>query len=199
MKTIKKIFLAAAVAALSVVSARADYQISFDTLNDPSTPTNPIFDVGGVTRLQGSAGFVGQIYTSFSSVNGGAFTAIGPVTSFLNSGGAGFIVANPRDVTVVNASVTANPSPGSYQVRVWNTANGATYEAASAVIGAHVGISSSVSANFAGYVNGQLAPPSFPQANGFGSFSLGIVAVPEPATLALGLFGAAGLLARRRK
>ena len=103
-------------------------------------------------------------------------------------------------MTKVDPTVTANPTAGAYQVRVWNTANGSTYEAASAVVGAHVGVSSTVSVNFAGYVNGNLPPVSFPQASGFSSFNLmAVSAVPEPATIALGLFGAAGLLIRRRK
>ena len=198
MKTLKnRILAAAAVVALSVLPARADYQITFDTLNDSSAPTNPIFDVGGSTKLLGSAGFVGQLYTQFGA---GSFTAIGSSVAFLNGGGQGFIQASPRDITVLTGSVTANPTVGAYQLRVWNTANGSTYEAASAVVGAHIGSVTVSGVNFAGYLNGTLAPVSFPQANGFASFSLTTVAaVPEPATLALGLFGAAGLLFRRRK
>jgi len=194
MKTYKKLVIVATTL-FCVVSSRADYSINFNTLNDPSAPTNPVFDIDGTTKLLGSAGYVGQLYTQ---IGAGSFAAIGASAAFFNAGGAGFLA--PGTVTVTAPSVTANPTAGAYQLRVWNTANGSTYEAASVVVGAHVGVSSTVNVSFAGYANGNIPPVSFPQANGFSSFSLSTVsAVPEPATLALGLFGAAGLLIRRRK
>jgi len=195
MKPLKHLVLAAAVA-LSVCSARAAYQIQFNTLNDPSAPTNPVFDLGGTTKLLGSAGFVGQLYVQ---VGAGAFNAIGTSQSFFNGGAAGFIAPALPDITVPDASVL-NTTSANYQLRVWNTANGSTYEAASAVNGAHVGSSSSVAVSLLGYnPSTQSAPIGYPQANGFSSFSLSVVSVPEPATIALGLFGAAGMLIRRRK
>lgn len=195
MKTLKHLALAAAIA-LTATSTQAAYQIQFNTLNDPSTPTNPVFDFGGSTKLLGSAGFVGQLYVQ---IGAGAFTAIGTSQSFLNGGAAGFIAPAVPDITVNDAAVVSTTA-ANYQLRVWNTANGSTFEAASGVNGAHVGSSSSVAVNLLGYNPAtQSAPIGYPQANGFSSFSLSVVAVPEPATLALGLFGAAGLFIRRRK
>jgi len=196
-KIIKASFLALVVAA-SATTVLADYQIKFYTLNDDTVPTNPIFDSDGTTKLAGSAGWVGQLYVQ---VGAGAFGAVGTPVPFLNGGTAGFISGAPTpDITVDNDSVTT-ATAGAYQLRVWNTANGSTFEAASAAPGARFGTSSSVSVSLLGYINelnnpaaNQTAPPGYPTANGFASF-----AVPEPATIALGLFGAAGLFIRRRK
>ena len=195
MKIIKQLAVVA-VMALTVASAHATYQITFNTLNDLTTPTNPVFDSDGTTRLSGANGWVGQLY---ASIGGGAFGAIkdsldatSGSKAFATGGGAGWIVAG-GDLTVNNAAVTANPTAAQYQLRVWNTANGSTFEAASAVVGAKFGISQTVNVNLLGYSTG--APPiGYPAANGFASFS-----VPEPASLALGLFGAVGLFVRRRK
>jgi len=200
MKILNRI---AAVAALivTVATSNAAYQITFNTLNDLGNPTNPVFDTDGTTRLSGANGWVGQIYVSvgsnpFVAVKDSSDATAGS-KQFATGGAAGWIVAG-GDLTVADPSVTANPTAARYQLRVWNTANGSSYEAASAVVGAKVGVSSTVNVNLLGYTTG--APPiGYPQANGFGSFALTVVPVPEPATIALGLFGAAGLLMRRRK
>lgn len=208
MKLTKRLLFSAVLALASAISAHATYQIGFNTLNDLSTPTNPVFDSDLTTRLSGASGWVGQIYVS---VGGGAFTAVKDVLdgtsgakSFATSGAAGWITAG-GDLTVNDASVTGNTS-AQYQLRVWNTANGSTFEAAYAAAGAKVGVSGSasgtvnltqgVSTTLLGYSTGT-APIGYPTANGFASFS--VATVPEPATLALGLFGAAGLFIRRRK
>jgi hypothetical protein len=195
-KILKAAILAMLVAA-SPTTVLADYQIRFYTLNNDTAPTNPVFDSDGTTKLLGSAGWVGQLYVQ---IGAGAFSAVGNSVSFLNGGAAGFITGGALpDITVDNDAVTATTA-GAYQLRVWNTANGSTFEAASAVAGAKFGSSPTVNVSILGYINSpgnpnnQTAPPGYPTANGFASF-----AVPEPATIALGLFGAAGLLIRRRK
>lgn len=189
MKILNRI---AAVAALivTVATSNAAYQIGFNTLNDLGNPTNPVFDTDGTTRLSGANGWVGQIYVS---IGANPFVAVKDnldVTTgskqFASSGpGVGWITGG-GDLTVADPSVTANPTAARYQLRVWNTANGSTYEAASAVIGAKVGVSSTVNVNLLGYTSGT-PPIGYPQANGFGSFALTVVPVPEPATIALGL------------
>lgn len=81
---------------------------------------------------------------------------------------------------------------GTYQVRAWT--GGSSFSDAA---NTKVGISSSTAMIFGGLdALGQnnVAPSSV---NNFNSFA--IASVPEPATVALGLFGAAGLLFRRRK
>jgi hypothetical protein len=207
MKILKQLALTA-VLAMTAASAHATYQITFNTLNDLAAPTNPVFDSDLTTRLSGANGWVGQIYVS---IGGGAFAAIKDASdatsgakAFATGGAAGWITTG-GDLTVNNAAVTANPTAAAYRLHVWNTANGSTFEQAVSNNG-KVGISGSAlgtvnfnspgtSVNLLGYSTG--APPiGYPAANGFASFS---VAVPEPATIALGLFGAAGLLIRRRK
>lgn len=187
----KKILLASLLA-FAGITAKADYQIQFITFNGPQN--NHVFDVDGTTKLSGST-FLGQLYTGTSA---GALSAIGTPTAFLTGAGAGFIEAIGA-LSVTSGTIFGGTS-GFYQLRVWNAAGGATYEAASATIGAKTGTSLATAVTFGGNPSsGPGAPITPPQANLHSSFSLSTVAVPEPATIALGLFGAAGLLIRRRK
>lgn len=193
---LNKLFFGAAIV-FAAFTAKADYQLLFNTFNDPVNPTNPVFDTDGTTLLRGVNGFVGQLYAGTSA---GSLSAIGNSSvAFLNgttvATGGGNISGGTA--TKVDSGVTS-ATAGFYQLRVWNTANGSTYEAASAVIGAKIGSSTVEAVTLQGYANGTTPPISFPTANLHGSFALTTVVVPEPATIALGLFGAAGLLARRR-
>ena len=193
---LKQLIIGAAIV-FATVTVRADYQLLFNTFNDPSNPTNPVFDTDGSTLLRGPNGFVGQLYAGTSA---GSLAAIGNSAAFLNGTtlGTGGGSISGGTATGVDAGITSATS-GFYQLRVWNTANGSTYEAASAVVGAKIGSSTVQSVTLQGYAIGATPPVSFPTANLHSSFSLTTVAVPEPATLALGLFGAAGMLFRRRK
>lgn len=188
MNRIAKLVAVAAATVFVSTTAKADYQIIFNTFNNtgaPASSTNPIFDSDGTTRLLGSANWVGRLFDGTTALGTGS-------ASFLNGGGAGFIQAN--NVDVVDATVTSTVSK-TFQFKVWNTADGATFDAAQSA-GGKVG-SVSMNLTVAGYVSGNTPPLSVPTANTFSSFS--VQAVPEPATVALGLFGAAGLLFRRRK
>ncbi|MEN9574178.1 MAG: hypothetical protein RL514_2033 [Verrucomicrobiota bacterium] len=184
--------LIALLVSLAVTSAKADYQIQFLTYN--GTFSNPVFDVNGTTPLAGSA-FLGQLYTGTSA---GSLSAIGAATAFLPLGaGDGYIEA-VGTIAQPSGSIFGGTA-GFYQLRVWNAAGGANYEIASATAGAKIGSSAVTAVTFGGSPNGGGAPITPPQANLHSSFALSTVAVPEPASLALGLFGAAGLLFRRRK
>ena len=201
MKTnaLTKIILTGLLACSYALTASADYEIKFLTGN--GSLSNPVFDVGGSTGnsasfLSGSA-FLGQLYVG---ANANSLGAIGTGQSFLNGGGAGFI--NQSGVLTIN-SATLNPgSSAVYQLRVWEASQGASYEIASGVIGAKIGSSAVTAVTLGGTVPGVGGNPDTllsAQANLHSAFGLTTVAVPEPATLALGLFGAAGMLFRRRK
>jgi len=180
--------------ALSTFTAKADYSLNFVTANGGNS--NPVFDVDGVTPLNST--FFGQIYAGAS---GGSLAAIGSAVQFGTVGGNvntfanGFIIDNA--VTATSGSLFGG-STGIYQLRAWTGAS--TYEAASSTVGAKIGSSSQVVIlALGGTPSGGGTPVVPPDVSLHGSFSVSTVAVPEPATLALGLFGAAGMLFRRRK
>ena len=198
MKTnaLTKIILTGLLACSYALTASANYEIKF--LSGNGTLSNPVFDVGGsalnsASFLSGSA-FLGQLYVG---ANAGSLGAIGTAQSFLTGGGAGFI--NQSGVLSIT-DATLNPgSSAVYQLRVWEASKGASHEIASGVIGAKIGSSAVTAIALGGFVAGPPPGTILAQANLHSAFGLTTVAVPEPATLALGLFGAAGLLFRRRK
>ena len=175
---------------VAALPAFADYQIQFLTYNGGLS--NPVFDTDGTTKLQNT--FSGQLYTGTSS---GSLTAIGTAQTFLTGAGAGFIEVGTAP-TITSGTIFGGTA-GFYQLRVWNTSAGSSFETAAATVGAKIGSSAITAVTFGGTPNGGGTPVFVPTSSLHASFSLTTVAVPEPATLALGLFGAAGLLFRRRK
>jgi len=185
----KKLALLTALA-FSAMQAFADYQIQFLTYN--GSFNNPVLDIDGVTKVGNN--FRGQLYAGSSA---GSLTAIGNVETFLSGGGAGFIEIG--SAYTVSSGTIGGGTAGFYQLRVWDAASGATHEIASATIGAKVGSSAVTAVTFGGTPIGGGVGVLVPQANLHAGFTLSTVVVPEPATIALGLFGAAGLFIRRRK
>jgi len=184
--------LTVAVLLCFAVSSKADYAVTFNTANDQLS--NPVFDVDGTTRLGTS--FLGQIYagTSLGSLSAiGSAVQFGTVGGSANAGANGFIINN---IVTATSAIT----PGTtvvYQLRAWTGA--ATYELASVTGGAKIGVSSPLTGNNI-VVQGSPSLTTPPNTSLHGSFTLSTVAaIPEPATLALGLFGAAGFFIRRRK
>ena len=176
-------------AAVSVQSAQTPAgQIFFVTSNAGS---NPVFDVNGTTPL--GTGFFGQLYVGSTA---GSLQAVGtPLQFSVNNAGAGFIADPSTGVTwaqtLNSTSMPVGGQAGVYVLRAWAGSVGSTFETASVT-----GSSAATSVASFGGVDGTGTPVfNFPIANGHASFAL----VPEPATMALGLFGAAGLLFRRRK
>lgn len=187
----KALLLLACVVALSAQSAQTPAgQIFFVTSNSGS---NPVFDVNGATPL--GTGFYGQLYVGLTA---GSLQAVGtPLQFSVNSAGAGFIADPSTGVTwaqtLNSTTMPVGGQSGVYVLRAWAGSAGSTFETASIT-----GSSAVTSVTAFGGVDSTGSPVfSFPVANTHASFALS--AVPEPATVALGLFGAAGLLFRRRK
>jgi len=172
-------------------------EIVFVTPNSASS--NFALDVDGTTRL--GTGFYGQLYVGVAADN---LQKVGSAVQF-NTGGAalGFIAASDSTVfwnTPLNGTtMPVGDQAGFYALRAWSGSVGSTFESASATLGAKIGSSTATNAVFGGITSSGGFSSSFPLANAHLSFQLSTVAVPEPATLALGLFGAAGMLFRRRK
>jgi len=200
MNMIKKQIIGLALGvAVCVPAAKADFQIDFTTTVNAN---NPVFDFGGST-VKGANGFVGELFLGTVSGNLSPLTTKAGSPSAIQSFGNtatsddGYILAG--SLTYASMTITSDTA-GFYQLAVWNTADGADFATASAKPGAHVGITAEQSVTFRGYVSGNIPPVSgVPQASLQPSLTLSVVPVPEPATMTLGLLGAAGLLMRRRK
>ena len=172
------------------MTARANYDIGFQTYDIADLNQHVVFNIDGTTRLTGP-NFVGQLYVGAS-----VFTLlpIGSPVQFAASGtGAeGFVDAGTLSVTdpTLNAGSSAF-----YALRAWRVSDGSTYEAALVTPGSRVGSSAVTAITLGGTVAG--SPPTLftATANLHPSFAL----VPEPSVWALGLLGGAALMFRRRK
>jgi len=178
----------------AALTAKANYDITFQTFDPADFTQHLVLDVGGAPVTGPS--FLGQLYVG---ANAGSLAAIGNPVAFSpsGSGGEGFIA--DATISVTDATLNAG-SPAVYALRAWNASAGASFEAASLVVGAHVGSSSVTPITLGGTVPG--TPPTLltATANLHPSFTLATVtAVPEPSVLALGLIGGAALILRRRK
>ena len=116
----------------------------------------------------------------------GALTESSGVLTFVN-GNQGFLNGAPFNVT---SAVVVGGTAGFYQMRAWT--GGSSFDNATLKRGE----SGITAISFSGLTGGGTSlPPT--DINLHSSFA--ITTVPDPATVALGLFGAAGLLFRRRK
>jgi hypothetical protein len=144
----------------------------------------PVSLAGGA-KLEGTA-WLAQLY---AGPVGGALAATGAAVPFRTGAGAGYWDPAPdstRTVTGVAAGDNAD-----YQVKVWASELGTTFEAAQAAGKDGWGESAKLAAKTGGGINvpGPLT--------GLTAFTVTPV-IPEPSVLALGALGA-GLLALRRK
>lgn len=189
------------IACLAVVNAHAvpRGEIIFVTSNGGAS--NFVLDVDGTTKV--GTGFFGQLYVGLTS---GDLQKVGSAVEFATGGAAlGFIAASPSTVSwnspLNGSTMPVGDQAGVYVLRAWSGTTGSTFESASTTAGSKVGSSAVVNiSQFGGVTTSEGTSSAFPFANQHATFTLSTVAaVPEPATLALGLFGAAGLLFRRRK
>ena len=177
----KNLLVALAVAAFTS-SALADISVNGLTFNSSPNLGAVFFDVVNGTPADNTVKVDFLFGTSAGSLTlaTSVFTVENGLVGFLNAG-----VLSP-------ASGTIGGGPGFYQMRAWT--GGATF---ADVANTKTGSSAVTAVTFGGTPIGGGTPLGVPDLNLHSSFA--ITTVPEPATLALGLFGAAGLLFRRRK
>jgi hypothetical protein len=180
----KKLILTVALS-VACVSAFAQGQLNF--ANFGAGANAPIFDTDGTTKLAGAA-FQADLYWGAGTVTDSSLlTALGAPANFASSG---YFLGGSRTITGQPGGSTITG-----QVRVWDTASGSSWAQASTVQGAKVGESVLFSIALT-------APPTTPNTltglNG-NSFSLRVVNIPEPSTLALAGIGLAGMLVLRRR
>jgi len=160
---------------------------------------------------EGGAALAGQAYLAqlYAAAGAGAaessLLAVGAPVYFRGGNNAGYVVISgtasgpsgnvPSVVNVFTAAQGGANGPATIQMRAWETARGASWEAAGGAGAPHVGESAILNLTATG---GYGVPPATPvELTGLQGFSLR--PVPEPSTIALGLLGAAALLIRRRK
>ncbi|MDB6053555.1 MAG: hypothetical protein JWN25_1078, partial [Verrucomicrobiales bacterium] len=117
-----------------------------------------------------------------------AFVAVGTPVNYSTGVDAGYFFG-----PLIAVPGSAAGSQVAIQVRAFNTAAGATYNAAASSPLAQLGKSNIVQ----NYILGGSQPPNAPI--GLTSFNVTPAVVPEPSTIALGVIGAAALLLRRRR
>jgi NOL1/NOP2/fmu family ribosome biogenesis protein len=150
---------------LPLASAQGQGTINFSNRVLGGGVNAPVFDVDGVTKLDGGA-FVAQLYAGASADN---LSPIGGAVSFFSGAGAGHFSGGTRIIPTVTPGGVAI-----VQVRVWASAWGSTYEAAWAAGG-----DTGVSEMFEVVTGGDGAPPSVP-ANLVGLKSFQLVAATPP-------------------
>lgn len=186
----KAILLSVAVAAFAS-SALADISVNGLTFNSGNANLGAVFfDVVNGTPANNTVKVDFLFGTSAGSLTlaSSVFTIQNGNSGFLNAG----VLSTP--LGTIPASGTIGGGAGFYQMRAWT--GGATF---ADVANTKTGSSAVTAVTFGGTPIGGGTPLGVPDLNLHASFAITSVAVPEPATLALGLFGAAGLLLRRRK
>jgi len=190
----KKLLLISALAAVASLSAFGQGSVSF-----ANTSTQPVRRADGTpvpTALQGGTYQAELLYNPDGTPTdadrfGDTGTRIGGTAAF-STPAAGVFSGGGRTVT----SISPAGGFGLFQVRVWDTRAGVTYQEA---------IASGNSAFQAGYssvlrvdtADPTTTPPGTPVALGMTSFTLSVI--PEPSTIALGLLGVGTLLMLRRR
>lgn len=179
----KKILAIGTVFTSLATSAFADISVNFFTFNAGNSSLGQVFfDTVGGTPADNTV----KVDFLFGA-SAGSLTSASQVFTIQN-GNQGFLNAGVLPVT----SATVGGGAGFYQMRAWT--GGASFTDGA---NTKVGSSAVTAVTFGGTPLAGGTPLPSNDLNLHASFA--VVAVPEPATLALGLFGAAGMLIRRRK
>ena len=158
-----------------------------DSVSSSGVPNKgQIFNVGNAT-ITGNAAIKFEIWGSLNSTDTTGFLQASSTFTGAKLNGSYMFGGGAFSVPGATASATFN-----YQVRAWDSATGATH--ATATTRGDSGLTA-----FTVTLSNPGASPQVPAPDASGFTSFAIAAVPEPATITLGLFGAAGLLFRRRK
>ncbi len=146
----------------------------------------------------GPAGFLAQLYYGTAgTLDDSTLVSVANAPATLAQ--AGYIVQTSARV-LNNGLVIAGGADAAVQVRAWETALGATWEAALANYGT-AGFESMVmgKSSIFNQKTGDASNPTVPPTTLTGMTTFNLVPVPEPSVIALGALGLAALLYRRRK
>lgn len=191
MKTIQKLALIGALVISAASPAFASISMNGLTFNSGNTSLGAVyFDTVGGTPADSTV----KVDFLFGASSGNldhssaVFTIVSGQQGYLNAG-----TFNVTTTTAGGAATIFGGQSGFYQMRAWTA--GATFADAG---NTKVGTSAVTAITFGGSNSGNTQTFAPVDLNLHPSFAI-TTAVPEPATIALGLFGAAGLLIRRRK
>lgn len=148
----------------------------------------PVFlgTVGGAAAKADGPAYMAQLYAGNTQ---SALTAVGAALPFRTGAAAGYWTAEARTIPATGIGTDGNTF---LQIRAWNTAAGATYEAASGSGLGGFGQSAILT------IKPTVAPDVPATLTGLASFAISPI-VPEPSIMALGALGGLALLLRRRK
>jgi len=185
----KKFLLTLALLAVTAMSSfGADGVINFRSLGSDTlggTVNAPVFNVDGVSKLAGT-GFSVQLFYGVLGTADNALVALGSPITFGTGGLSGYFIGTTVAIPGISVGSQAR-----LQVRAWDNAGGTITSFASALVR---GSSASFNSSNLG---DSFTPSTIPVPAGLTTFQL--AAVPEPTTIALGVLGGLGLLARRRR
>ncbi|MBI5800218.1 MAG: PEP-CTERM sorting domain-containing protein [Verrucomicrobia bacterium] len=181
----KKILLLGVTIVSFGASALADISVNLLTFNSGNASLGAVFfDTVGGTPADSTV----KVDFLFGAASGNLNNSSAVFT--IQNGFSGFLNAGVVNIT----SATVGGGAGFYQMRAWT--GGATFADAA---NTKTGASAVTGVTLGGFPLAGGNSVAVPDLNLHTSFAITSVAVPEPATITLGLFGAAGLLFRRRK